>query len=172
MCVGRRRMGCIAHRCWHTCGLPWSQPFVGNGCVLHVSVRLNSHMHILWWVIALMVCVSQQWMGKNTLIVIAKRISRSNMMSSTIRAMLADFKGSEMPICRSQCRRNLYSINKYNATWRHRNYIKKMPRDLWEHTLSTLQINFEGPQTQFIHIALMVVVKIWIPEICKLAHMF
>ena len=62
--VLRMRM-CVVHfMCWLVkdglhgspmlvCMWPWSQPFVGNDCALHLSVCLTSHMNILWWEIAL-----------------------------------------------------------------------------------------------------------------------
>ena len=47
-CVGRPRMGCIAHRCWHACGLPLSQLFVGNNCALHLFCVFDlTHEHLV-----------------------------------------------------------------------------------------------------------------------------
>ena len=88
------------HVCWPAKdGLHWSPmlaymwPAVvtsvwGMRCIFQCGWP---HMHILWWTIALRVCVSPQCMGKNTLIVIA--------LESGIQDQVCWFQRSEQCWC-------------------------------------------------------------------------
>ena len=131
-CVGRPRMGCIGHRCWHACGMPWSQ----NDCVLHLSVFDLTYEHLVMGN-----CAHGVWHNSMCVIVCADGVhathmrvwllaiaseswfQRSNMLISTIREIL-------MPISKDQrcwfvdlsVGTIFHSINKYNAMWRHRNW--------------------------------------------------
>ena len=136
--VLRMRM-CVVHfMCWLVkdglhgspmlvCMWPWSQPFVGNDCALHLSVCLTSHTNILWWKIAHMVCGTTacsilcvcRWCSpENTLLANASERNFNDQIRWSQRSerSCCRFQRWEMLICRCQCRHNLlfnYQIQCY-----------------------------------------------------------